>query len=85
MPLVVHSLWRAPDGALGLVLTNWGDEVQPMELEVPLAKYQPGADHAQIRDLTTGKEWTAEVKDGQFHLRLEMTPRSARVLEMGTR
>ncbi len=82
MPLVVHSLWRAPDGALGLVVTNWGDQALPVDLEVPLSRRRPGAVSARVADLTTGDRVAAVVEDHKLRLTLEVPARRARVLEI---
>ena len=45
LPYVLHSRWRAPDGAIGLVVTNWGEKPQTVvfdvegKLELNLAPY----------------------------------------------
>ena len=36
MPVVRHSLWQAPDGNLGLLLTNWTGEEQRISLALDL-------------------------------------------------
>ena len=78
MPLVVHSLWRALDGALGLVLTNWGDEAQQIELEIPLAKRLPSASDTYVVDLKSGDRLASVVEGGHLRLDLEMAQRAGR-------
>jgi len=34
MPVILHSLWRAPDGAVGLVVTNWSDAAQVVQFDI---------------------------------------------------
>jgi len=34
MPIILHSLWQAPDGTLGLVVTNWSDTEQEIEFDI---------------------------------------------------
>ena len=82
MAMVVHSLWRAPDGALGLVLTNWGEDAQPIELEVPLAKLLSSVANAQAVNLTSGDTLATTVEGGRMRLKLEIPGRSARVVEI---
>ena len=45
MPVIESSVWRAGDGALGLVFTNWTDSEQSILYEFRLADYEltPGS------------------------------------------
>ncbi len=82
MPLLVHSLWRAPDGALGLVLTNWGDQPQPIDLAVPFRQHMPGAQAVRVVDLTSGDKVAATIEGDTLRFSRNVAPRGAQVMEI---
>ena len=81
MPVVRHSLWRAPDGSLGLVLTNWTAKPQRVDTALRLADYGlKGQWHWQ--QLWPPAQAAAQRVEGQARCTLDLPPRSARLFAL---
>ena len=81
MPVVRHSLWRAPDGSLGLVLTNWTAKPQRVDAALRLADYGlEGEWHWQ--QLWPPTQAAPRRVGGQVRCALELPPRSARLFAL---
>jgi hypothetical protein len=81
MPVVRHSLWRAEDGSLGLLVTNWTGEPQKADL-----KFRP-ADYGLRGDCCWQRLWPAssqkQVPAGEtLALALTLPPRSVHLYEV---
>jgi hypothetical protein len=83
MPVVRHSLWRAEDGSLGLIVTNWTRQPQKVDLALDPADYGLNGSYVwqQLWPATSEKP-----KSGGETLRLALTlpPRSVRLFEVST-
>ncbi len=83
MPTVLQSLWRAPDGSVGLVLTNWTGQRQSISLSVDPSEY--GSDpQSSLRLL-----WPREVSDNGSisnprNFGLDLPPRSVFLYEFSS-
>jgi hypothetical protein len=84
MPVVRHSLWRAPDGSIGLLLTNWTGEVQPVSLHCDPVAWGLPSGSTRPRQLWPAQDDTGVVEMGpDGTLRAQLAPRSALLLEFG--
>lgn len=81
MPEVVHSLWRAPDGTLGLVAANWSNTAHSVLFEVDLKQAGLDANAAAITDLTPAQP-PRRVEGSMVQLSVDMPARSAKVFEI---
>lgn len=84
MPVVRHSLWKAPDGRVGLLLTNWTGEVQPVSLRCEPVAWGVPSGSIRPHQLWAGQERTGTVEMGpDGTLRAQLPARSVLLLEFG--
>ena len=81
MPEVVHSLWRAPDDTLGLVVANWSSKPHTVLFELDLKRAGLDAKAVAISDLTpSAPPRRVQGPVAQFHV--DMPARGAKVIEI---
>lgn len=84
MPVVRRSLWRAPDGSVGLVLTNWTDKPVDVDLKLEPARY--GLDGSLLlQTLWPTAESRARPVDGEISIDVDLPAYSARVYRLAAR
>ncbi|MDH7569434.1 MAG: DUF6259 domain-containing protein, partial [Armatimonadota bacterium] len=64
-PVVRHSLWRAPDGTLGLLLTNWSAPECWAELSLNLDAYHLPKGEWRVRRLWPPEDGLGQVLEGR--------------------
>ena len=84
-PAVMNSLWKAPDGSIGLVLCNITDDEHTVEFTLDLGDYDlpSDRDYVLIRREIDGSETQLRVlKDHSLSLNLSLQPLKGDILEI---
>jgi len=84
IPAVLSSAWRAGDGSVGIALTNFTDENQSAQLDIPLVSLglYANAKYSVTRIGPEGAKPAGKFAGPRFRLTQAMPPRSALVLEI---
>jgi len=85
IPAVERSVWRASDGDVGLVFTNWTDEVRSIGYAFDVERFglDPGTIYSLYRLDASGRSLLGTIQ-GYFERTEVLDPKSALVLELST-
>jgi hypothetical protein len=86
LPAVMHSVWKAPDGTLGLVFANISNREQKVRFDMDLAAYGlPGASSYRLTELA--KDGAAKLRrttrENSLSMELALPALSGYILEIG--
>ena len=82
-PSIQGSLWRAPDGDIGLFLTNWTSQPKEFDLQLDRSTYGPSDRKVYLRTIWPKEQSSVfELENPIWKVHDYLPPRSLRVIEI---